>query len=215
MSVDVPNTPEVERLTQERNSRRESSGAWDAWNLGFIALAGIAALGLVVTGVGVSRSNKRLNDVSEELSHAKDLESEREASAARERTATLEKEAESERLARMKIEAKIAPRRLTALQKNRFTEILKPFSGLGQVYLLLINTADDSPDLASDFADAMQGAGVRTQISVLTGGEYFKGIYLQSDVDRLKEADAVGTFLVDVGLSRKPVTIPTTHLQKS
>jgi hypothetical protein len=61
---------DIQRLTLEKNKRREAADSWDRWNIRFLFLAGLAATFLVVTAVGVSRSNRALINSSDELDKA-------------------------------------------------------------------------------------------------------------------------------------------------
>ena len=63
---------EVERFSQEVNRLRERAEFWDSWNIRLLFVAGLAALFLVVTAVGVSRSNRALIRSSDNLDKAKD-----------------------------------------------------------------------------------------------------------------------------------------------
>src|SRR5216684_645659 len=112
VSSNIERNSEIERLTLEKKTRKDRAEKWDKCNIAFIFLAGFAAVGLVITGIGVSRSNGLLNKSSEELSHAKDLKAEGEiatvnclASDANERAGTLEKEAAQLTASNLRLEA--------------------------------------------------------------------------------------------------------------
>jgi hypothetical protein len=72
VSVDSSTRPEIERLTREVKERRNETEFWDTWNIRLLFIAGLAALFLVVTAIGVSRSNRRLADASDQLDKTKD-----------------------------------------------------------------------------------------------------------------------------------------------
>lgn len=63
---------EMQRLTSEVHERREAAEFWDIWNIRILSIAGFAALLLVITAIGVSRSNRELLRSSEELDRTKD-----------------------------------------------------------------------------------------------------------------------------------------------
>jgi len=63
---------EIDKLSEKVRKQRESAESWDTWNIRFLFIAGFAALCLVVTAIGVSRSNRTLTDLSDELDRAKD-----------------------------------------------------------------------------------------------------------------------------------------------
>lgn len=65
---------ETKRLTDEANKRRETAECWDTWNIRFVFLAGFAGVLLVIGAIGVSKSNRALLEVSDELEKAKDRE---------------------------------------------------------------------------------------------------------------------------------------------
>src|SRR3954462_4515143 len=49
--------PEMQ-LAEKVKKQREQVEFWDTWNIRFLFIAGFAAICLVVTAIGVSRSNK-------------------------------------------------------------------------------------------------------------------------------------------------------------
>ena len=67
-----PTESDIDRLTRESNWRRKSVDSWDTWNIRVLFIAGLAAVFLVITAIGVSRSNRALIAVTDELGRAKD-----------------------------------------------------------------------------------------------------------------------------------------------
>jgi hypothetical protein len=72
VSSNIPTNPEIERLTAEVDHQRRKADSWDGWNLKLLAIAGLSALALAITAVGVSRSNRKLTDLRDQLDKAKD-----------------------------------------------------------------------------------------------------------------------------------------------
>jgi hypothetical protein len=72
VSSNISKNSEIERLTGEVTQRRRKSEFWDTWNLRLLWVAGFIAVSLAVTSVGVSRSNRKLLEASDELEKAKD-----------------------------------------------------------------------------------------------------------------------------------------------
>src|SRR5713101_6203671 len=136
VSSNIERNSEIERLTLEKKTRKDRAEEWDKYNIAFIFLAGFAAVGLVITGIGVSRSNGALNKSSEELSHAKDLRAEEEIAAvnclagdANERAAEANRTAEQEKLARVRLEERFAWRRINPKEHDALVALLKPHAG--------------------------------------------------------------------------------------
>jgi hypothetical protein len=63
---------EIERLIHEINAQRGRTEFWDTWNIRLLFVAGLVASLLVMTAAGVSRSNRTLIRISDELGKAKD-----------------------------------------------------------------------------------------------------------------------------------------------
>lgn len=63
---------DIERLVGEITRQRAKAEFWDTWNIRLIFVTGITGAMLVITAIGVSRSNGGLSDLSEQLSRAKD-----------------------------------------------------------------------------------------------------------------------------------------------
>jgi len=133
---------DIQRLALETEAQKRRAGIWDSCNLGFVGLAGLAAVGLVITGLGVSQSNRKLNDLSETLSKAKDaklafdLKTKDEqiaktlglAGSANERAGKFEADAARLSAENLQLEVAITPRRLSERQKTGLSG-LSQFSG--------------------------------------------------------------------------------------
>lgn len=121
----------------------------------------IATYGIYVTG------SIKEEFVGENLaaSHDRSAKLEDEAATSRERTAVLEKgnielqtDLEKERSARLKLEAKIAPRRLSDSDKRSLIDALKPFAGQKCIISSSLGSAE-SETYADDFVKVIDAAG--------------------------------------------------------
>jgi hypothetical protein len=74
------------------------------------------------------------------------------------------KEAESERLARVKLEKELQPRRLSSKQIDGLADRLKPLSAKGRMNIVITSATLDaeSDDFAKDFETAFKAAGWKT-----------------------------------------------------
>lgn len=102
----------------------------------------------------------------------KDRDSEQQQIISRERIASLELEAEKrradnislqtslerEKIARLKLEAHIAPRRLSPTEKKAIVEAIKPFAGQ-RVRISSILGETEGKEYANDFVNALETAG--------------------------------------------------------
>jgi hypothetical protein len=92
------------------------------------------------------------------------------AATAEQRAAEAVKKAEEERKERLKLEASLQPRRLTAEQKSQLTALLKPFSTLPVNLEWVGSGGQEVADLASDMFDAIKQCGYHDPEQ-----EYFDG----------------------------------------
>jgi hypothetical protein len=182
VSSKMENDSEINRLTSESNSRKTRAERWDALNIGFVFLAAVAGVGLVITSVGVSRSNRAFNEVAEQLGHAKDLEAEAEIAAvncvagtANERSGKLEVEAarQRERAAKaehdyLELKRQMAGRHLTPDQIQAIIAALKPFAGT-HVNLFITSGDDEIRGIANDIGVALGDKGAQWKITVSAG----------------------------------------------
>jgi hypothetical protein len=119
--------------------------------------------------------------------------------------ATLNRDAERERLERLKLEAKVAPRRLSADQVKVLTSALTGQSM--QIGISFTISSDGEPMIfAQDIAEALHGAGQSVQFVgswMSTGVEF--GVLVPPSVDN--RYDSLADALVQAGIDvrRKPV----------
>lgn len=146
VSSNIPLDSEVDRLSGEVNRQRDKADSWDSWNLRLLALAGLIAVALAVTAVGVSRSNGKLSDLRDELDRAKDRALQVDSKEKDEKIASLNSEAASARLeiaqanerasnadkaaaeAKLNLETLKTPRTLNHV--SEMVEALKPYKGM-------------------------------------------------------------------------------------
>jgi len=176
---------ELEVLTAQAN---ELSSRVDFWNnavLVALLITALAAASIVVSQRLAFMRAKQLSDKQEELSTAKEAELRIQianvAAVAQVETARLSKIAEDERLARIKIEEKIAPRRFTAEQKKTIASKLRVFAGQ-KTFLRPYKGDTESIELAEDIFDALGPRGAGWDVSFLpieteqTGADIISGI---------------------------------------
>jgi hypothetical protein len=156
---------EIQRLDAEVKERRKIADAWDTWNIRAVGLAGLAAALLLITAIGVSNSNRKLLSFSEQLEKAKDRElqadlksKEDEIANANARASEANQKAEEERLARLKIEERLAPRSLTAEQIHLLQTKLRQYTGQPVQISYLIGDVE-SQVYAAEFGQALGSAG--------------------------------------------------------
>lgn len=129
----------------------------------------------------------------------------KDAALAEQHAAEANKVAEQERIERLKLEAKIQPRRLTSEQKQKLTSLLRPFSTAPIVLEWAGAGSDDITDLATDIFDAITSAGIKVPNKNILMGQYFKSVQLKIGSNRRAEAEVIATFLIEAGLASKPV----------
>jgi hypothetical protein len=212
---------EIQRLTAEKTRRKRTAAIWDGLNIGFVFLAGVAAVGLVVTSIGLSRSNDALAESSEELSHTKDLRAEGEIAATMKlandagvRAGNLEVEAGRQRARAAKAESdllevkkSLEPRRLTAEQKDKLVSLFKSFGATSISVAWCDAAGGEAIDLASDFIGAAQAAAITIKSAGAIIGGCFRGFELRAGANRTLEATKIVTFLTENGFSQSPVPI--------
>ena len=129
------------------------------------------------------------------------------AALAEEHAAEANKTAEEERIARIKLQAKLKGRRLTAEQKSKLTSLLGPFMPTPITLEWVSSGGQEAADLASDFNDAILSAGIpmTTANRNILMDQSFRGVLLKVGDDRHSEGEAIAGFLIAIGLSTSPV----------
>lgn len=174
-------------------------------------LAAIQNAESIAQAIEVARLNKESASFNLDIAKAN-----KGAADATERAANAEKQAaessrraEEERVERLKLEASLKPRRLTAEQKQKLALLLKPFSTSPLALEWVGPGGQESADLASDMNDVVLSLGIKISHRNILMDQYFKGVFLKSGVGRTAEVEVLAGFLIEVGLSTKPVAVTT------
>lgn len=130
------NVSEIQALTSRIGTLGQSVDFWNTWMVWALVFAAIAAIAVVVaTRIALTRA-KQLAYVQAELTQAKDRQlrldlkdKDEKIAEANLRAASAEDKAEEERLARVRIEEKLAGWRLEAAAQQRIVNHLKPYKG--------------------------------------------------------------------------------------
>jgi hypothetical protein len=124
VSSNISTNSEIERLSGEVKGQRDKAEFWDTWNIRLLWVAGIIALFFAITGVGVSRSNKRLLELSDQLEKAKDRALEADLKAKDQNIASLNEHAASLQVEALNLQKQIllqGPRANLLAGENRKT----------------------------------------------------------------------------------------------
>jgi hypothetical protein len=217
----------IQSLTTRIQDLSNSIETWNNWYIAFVAATVVLAALVFTAQFAVIRKSKRLANTQNELmaekdrlasadSQAKDVEIAEakqkageailKAAALEKETAVLKKAAEDERLARVKIEERIAWRRVPPMLHGDFVNKLTPFAGSAVALNPLGNGDPETDTFAGDIAKLMHDSHWRTQIS--TGNIAIPAP--QGLICRVDESSPAGKALVEV-LGKLPgaVIIPT------
>src|ERR1022692_340047 len=134
VSLNIPTNSEIERLNAEVNKRRKNSEFWDTWNIRLLWVAGLIAVSLAFTSVGVSRSNRTLLESSDELEKAKDRALQTDLKSRDEKIAALNDHAASLQVEALNLQKQLlaqGPREKLLFGENRreLIDALRTFSG--------------------------------------------------------------------------------------
>jgi hypothetical protein len=124
------------------------------------------------------------------IANEKAGESNKRAAKLEKEAAALKESAEGERLARVKIEERLAWRRITSQQHDRFVSGLKPYAG-SYVRLTVLGNGDlESETFARDIAEVLKGAHWRADLD-LTSIKIPAPVGLDCRVDERTDAGKV------------------------
>jgi len=131
-------------------------------------------------------------------------------SQANERAAQLEGQAEKDRIARLKLEAELAPRRLSSKQQATIAQAMKPFAG--KVVRLESYSLDaEGAVLAAQIRDALREGGIRVDdggmMTRQSAGSIVLGIQLSGRDEPL--IDALNAVFAEASLSPSRPSPPT------
>jgi hypothetical protein len=128
-----------------------------------------------------------------------------ETAKANESAAEANKKAEEERVARLKIEERLAPRRISAAQKAILMRDLRPLWGK-KVMLFFISGDPETATFAELLSGTLTAAGllVETQPGMILGSVK-AGISFTVGKNRFGDANILANALVEAGLAEKPI----------
>ncbi len=128
-----------------------------------------------------------------------------EIAKANERAAEANKKTEEERLARLKIEESLAPRRISAEQTARLARDLKRLNGQ-KVNLFFISGDPETAVFVDLLGSALKTAGLKVEIQPgMILGAVKPGISFQIGKNRFADANILANALIDAGLAEKPI----------
>jgi hypothetical protein len=153
---------------------------WANW-----ALLGALIFGVVSTYAIVVSGNIRDANLKRELA-----EQTRQTESAKAVAAEANQKAEEEKLARVRLEAKLAPRSMTAREQKELSDKLRPFAGiLVDIFVIPTGTADTVP-LSRSIVSILNDAQWQIRdLRTANGGQFFVGVIV---------GRAAGTPSVDV-----------------
>ncbi len=148
----------------------------------------------------IARLNKEAGDARKSAGDAIER-----AAKAEERAAEANKKAEEERLARLKIEERLAPRRINAEQISRLVKDLKSLSGK-KVILLVVSGNPETSVFGNSLRDALKTSGLIVELRPgMILGTVNPGISLTIGKNRFADANILANALIDAGLAEKPI----------
>ncbi|MBI3497825.1 MAG: hypothetical protein HY058_11030 [Proteobacteria bacterium] len=203
------------------------SEAWAIWiydvaNIALIiSLATVAVVTVLVVWMGNVKEDFLKRDLASaqlDASHAvlqtailnKEAELARAAIAQAElHAAEANEKAESERLARLKLEIKLAPRSLGPARTDQLASQLTALAGIGIDLVVYEGLSPDAAPLSHEIANALKAAGATVRILTPFGaGAVFGGILVRCETDASPNIQAAVSTLVTafhtVGLDAVP-----------
>jgi hypothetical protein len=126
--------------------------------------------------IAVAEQKAREADERIAIAGQKAAEANERASEADKKAAEANEKAEKERLARLRIEEKLAPRSLSQIKE--LVNKLKPFVGVSVAIRVLVDNNPDAIPLSEQIASVSQAAGWKTNIVHVALGEYVRGVVI-------------------------------------
>jgi hypothetical protein len=140
VSLTQSNDLEIQRLSGEVGKARKKSDSWDTTTNLVLLVAAVVAVGIAIAAIGSSRAKSRLIGLQDDVATAKEAHLLMVLSTNEGETARLKELAEKEHLARVKLEASVAWRRLTKDQISDLGTALEVFPR--QLTALVYNVND-------------------------------------------------------------------------
>ncbi|MHB8485505.1 MAG: hypothetical protein ACYDCM_07230 [Candidatus Acidiferrales bacterium] len=186
---------DIQSLNSDAQRLADKVDFWNRWNIAFITLAFLAAAGLVVTSFALRSRNARLASAQERLIKTKDSLASLEiskanllAGQANERAGKSEREAAKLTEANLRLEATVAPRRLSDSQQKSL-EKLTEFAG--KVVEIKSYSGDtEGAILATQILDALQRSGLQivdNRLTVQPSGSIIFGVSINGPNAALTE----------------------------
>ena len=132
---------------------------WDFWLIVSVVIAALAAMAICVTSAGSILAHKREADSSKKATELFKLGTERRISDSNARAAEAAAKAESERLERVKLEARLSPRRLSGNQRDAVISALEKVPAPPTIVVVSRLLDTEGNDFADDIANALAKAG--------------------------------------------------------
>src|SRR5580700_2730103 len=186
------------------------------WLFVSVGVAGEGAFEALVSnadGLLQTFNNTLLSDISNRASKAEitALAFESQIADANRQVAEANRIAEGEKLARVKLELRVAPRRLTPLQITELAEALKSFGGSSLSIDVTAASGFEGTNLANDILAVLSKAHITNQGNQRLMDSFFGNVILKEGKNRIREANIIAKFLVKVGLSPVPVQTDTSQ----
>lgn len=158
---------DIQSLTDQVRDLNQAVDCWNTATVVALIFAALAALAIVLTTrMGLKRA-KQLAAAQGELLQAKDRqlvsdlkEKDTKIADAMKSAAEANEKAEREKLARLKLEKELAPRRLTGEQKTKLVKLLE--KNPGEIAIVSAVVDGESSDFADDFDSAFKLARWKT-----------------------------------------------------
>jgi hypothetical protein len=166
---------------------------WDGWVIWSVVFAALAAVAIGVATAGSIVAHKREAAASDrsleeyKLSTAKEItdarvESDKKIAEANARAAEANQKAEEEKLARVKIEEKLAPRTLTPASQKLIAEGISKFKGTSLDILIYGGGSTDALPLAGMFGDSLTAGGLTVRVwNTISPNRWVVGVLVQTE----------------------------------
>jgi len=129
------------------------------------------------------------------------------AAHAEQKAAESNRIAEEERLARIKIEEKLAPRQITSEQQAKLSLKLKPLIGK-KVDITILSGNPETDKFGHSLVSALRAAGLLVDFGpAVIAGSVPAGLSLSFGSNRSRDAQILADALIEAGLASKPIFV--------
>ena len=135
----------------------------------------------------------------------------REAGEANDRASVNEREVEAERTERLKLQAKVAPRRLSSQQKELLARRVSDFKSRS-IFISCVNGGTETRDYAQDFVEVFSIPALKFKVQhatcsqILAPGFSPVPIQIEAGADRQKDANTLVKALIEIGVNNANIT---------